>query len=155
MQILDFLNTAEARDVCEGVYVGVQHMSDHEIEQSIIADLVVILKEVGALHWTELFHFIRTKKQTLRVLNALIRLTDQGMVIEEGQYVRLRTEKTSALQMAMDFAGVYCLDYPGITYPDGLIQLSDTGRDVLEQLGVDGAAEMLVAELQHPITSVN
>jgi hypothetical protein len=147
--ITNFLSHPEARDVAETPFQSVAHMSDIEIQQSIVADLVVTREECGGLYWTEIFRFVRTRHQIDRVLNALVQLIISRVVVEHGQFLALRDE-TGALQLAMDFAGVYQMNVPGINYPDGLMTLSDEGREIIEGNGVDAVAAMLYAETKYP-----
>jgi hypothetical protein len=145
----NFLRQAYARELVELPDMGVQYMVDHELDQSVVADLVLTVMECGGLHWTELFRFVIREKQRNRVLDAIIRMMDMGIVIEHGYYLSLRPE-TAALQLAMDFCGIYTLGIPGIVYPDGLITMNEAGRQAVEQIGAEGVAELVMAGVTYP-----
>ena len=149
MQLGSFFTTPQTRDVADYPGWSVQFMSLQEVKQSIIADLLVTCRDLGALHWSELFHFLEKPMSIEYVLYALTELIDEGRLVEHGQFLSLREGK-SWLQNHMDYCGVYIFGFPEIVYPDGLIGLSEQGHDTVEQIGVEGVVQMVMAEIRHP-----
>lgn len=149
MDLDDFFSVPYARDCSDWNLWSVQNMSREKCKQAIVADLLATIKKLGALHWTELFRFLDGPSSHELVLDALLELIAEGRVIDRSQFLSL-AEGPGMLQDHMDYCGVYIFGIPGIVYPDGLIGITDQGRDAVEQIGVDGVAEMVYAEMKHP-----
>ncbi len=133
---------------------GVQLMTDTEIQKSIVDDLISLLGHgIGGVHWFDFFRFVRSRKQRERVLNALLVLIDGNIVEDNGGYIHFEDRRES-LQSAMDFAEHWL---EGFDMPDGVICTTPLGQEMIEQIGVNGMAELLSAELacQHLPQSVH
>lgn len=151
----NFFTSPFARELCESEIRSVAHMDDDELRWSVLADMQITIKDLFGLHWIELFRFIKTPEQTDRVLNAIVDLIDEGLILECGDQEVTLPGDTATLQKIMDMCGIYRYDVEGIEYPDNLIGLTDEGRDAIEQIGVEGVAEMIAAEMHGPKSSTS
>jgi hypothetical protein len=94
---------------------SINNMTDEEVRQSIIQDLVMLhdywLEEKATLRWYDLFRFLPYEYQRNRVLNQLVHPEIYNLFeILPNDEIRIRNNKV-ILQAAMDYCGFYLDGY--------------------------------------------
>jgi hypothetical protein len=141
-------------ELVEGEVYSVAHMDHEDIVSSILDDLLLIHFETSmsqGIHWVDLMRFIKTEEQRERVLTGLLDYRVQVLIEDKDQIIRIRPSR-EVLQAAMNIAGHW---WKGYEIPEGeeVIALTDAGMDMVEQLGADGAAAVIIAEMESPPVS--
>lgn len=134
-------------EVVEHPIKSVANMSHDEIIESILDDLLrchFTNHKItnGGMKWYELFRFVKSRVQQNRVLSALLDDRVQELVFEDEKgYLRLIPNR-ELLHKAMNIAGVW---YSGFEPPEGVevLSLSDKVRELVDSMGVEGAAGYL------------
>lgn len=132
-------------DVSE--HLSVYNMTDKEIKQSIIDDILVVLflHKYRSIRINELCRFIQHDSFLVNyVIFHVEELIQEGFLeLIDSDTITIPAEK---YQAAMDFCGCW---YDGYQIPDGInvYKLSDYGKKVIERNGVDLLNNFLCLEM--------
>lgn len=149
------LNDEDIRQVVHNELWSVDNMTDQELMESIINDILFITiweiqtGDTANFDFVEFFKFV-TLEHRPRITAMMQRNEIFGLIEEkwsaEGCQLRIRNDH-AVLQAAMDFCGVY---YSGFDMPDDVIIINHDVLDekISEAGGIDNLAAIIAMDIQ-------
>lgn len=115
--------------------ISVDNMTEQELNEAIIEDVLISTIRNYNLTWIDLFRFLLSNNSRInRVLNAIVNDTVYSLInIDDNDIIRIRPE---CLQFAMDICGTW---FEGYDIPEGvnIVSLTDYGRNLIETIGIE------------------
>lgn len=147
-----FLNCRDAFQVTHTPYFSIENMSDEELRQSIIEDLVAVTMWEKLMSKKLHFGFSRflywiPRYMHKRVREQMSHPEIEGLICiqrtENNSEIRIR-DNHAIIQAAMDYCGVW---YDGFVIPKGVRVFSVNHERIEELGGIDAVAELVTKEI--------
>lgn len=151
-----FLGCEFSRDITDGEVFSARYMTDEELRQSIVADILAVTiwekqtEQTLEFGCDEFYRFVDDIYLQRRILDQFTHPEIEGLldIDEDHKRYRIRDQK-EILQAAMGYCGVY---YHGYDAPEGLVTIN---RDAIENMGgVETAAMSLLMDIAATVPEV-